>query len=83
MPKIPGKIYLDAGTREYADFIDRPLMRSRYFIAMYVACIGCCTAKGYHPLRDVLYVEEQWARHREAAGATTPRCLAFLIPRHL
>lgn len=83
VPKIPGKIYLDAGTREYADFIDRPLIRSRYFYRDVRRLYRMLHRKGYHPLRDVLYVEEQWARHREAAWARRlPAALHFLIPRH-
>jgi predicted alpha/beta superfamily hydrolase len=83
-PKIPGKIYLDAGTREYADFIDRPLMRSRYFYRDVRRLYRMLHRQGYRPMREVLYVEEQWARHREAAWARRlPAALHFLIPKQI
>jgi predicted alpha/beta superfamily hydrolase len=81
-PKLPGKIYLDAGTREFADFVDKPVLRSRIFYQNVRRLYRTLHRKGYRPMRDVLYVQEQWARHREAAWARRlPVALRFLIPK--
>lgn len=81
-PKLRGKIYLDAGTREYADFVDAPVTRSRYFYRNVRRLYRMLHRKGYRPMRDVLYVEEQWAKHREAAWARRlPAAMRFLIPK--
>lgn len=76
-----GKIYLDAGTREYADFDRRPVKQSRDYYAGVRGLYRLLYRKGYHPHRTLLYVEEKWARHREAAWARRlPNAFRFLIP---
>jgi hypothetical protein len=36
--------------------------------------------KGYRPRRDLLYVEEKWANHEEAAWARRlPQAIRFLL----
>jgi predicted alpha/beta superfamily hydrolase len=75
-----GKIYLDAGTREYNDFDYKPVKRSRDYYAGVRGLYRMLYAKGYHPHRTILYVEEKWARHREAAWARRlPHAFRFLL----
>lgn len=75
-----GRIYLDAGTDEYADF-DQPGARSESYYRGVRALYRLLYNKGYHPNRTIKYVEEQYARHREAAWARRlPDALRFLLP---
>ena len=63
-PFVPGRIYLDNGTRENsAARMERLLVE-----------------KGYEPGRDLLYVVEEGARHTETAWAgRLPNALRFLL----
>jgi predicted alpha/beta superfamily hydrolase len=63
-PFVPGRIYLDNGTRE---------MSARKMNALLVE-------KGYSPSSDLLYVVEEEAEHNEAAWARRlPDALRFLL----
>jgi len=70
-PLNAGRLYLDAGTREYGgDSIWSVLpFRSRRYYASVRRMYRLLVKKGYRPKRDVLYVEEKNAGHNEAAWA--------------
>jgi predicted alpha/beta superfamily hydrolase len=70
-PHNAGRLYLDAGTREYGgDSIWSILpFRSRRYYASVRRMYRLLVKKGYRPKRDVLYVEEKNAGHNEAAWA--------------
>jgi predicted alpha/beta superfamily hydrolase len=79
----PGRIYLDAGTREIsgspADYhVWRA--RSRNYYAKVRRLKRILVRKGYRPTHDLLHFEERDARHQEAAWARRlPRAFAFLL----
>lgn len=78
---VPGRLYMDVGTREYADFAADGVIRSRGYYASVRRMYRELYRKGYDPRRNLLYVEEKWAQHREAAwAARLPAALRFLIP---
>ncbi len=80
-PYAPGRLYVDVGTREYADFRIDPVMRSRGYYASVRRMYRSLYRKGYRPQRDLLYVEEKWGQHQEAAWARRlPAALRFLLP---
>jgi predicted alpha/beta superfamily hydrolase len=70
-PFNPGRLYLDAGTREYGgDSIWSMLpFRSRRYYASVRRMYRLLVRKGYRPRRNVLYIEEKNAAHNEAAWA--------------
>jgi predicted alpha/beta superfamily hydrolase len=70
-PLHTGRLYLDAGTREYGgDSIWSILpFRSRRYYASVRRMYRLLAKKGYRPRVDVLYVEEKNAGHNEAAWA--------------
>jgi predicted alpha/beta superfamily hydrolase len=70
-PPNTGRLYLDAGTREYGgDSIWSILpFRSRRYYASVRRMYRLLVKKGYRPRRDVLYVEDKNAGHNEAAWA--------------
>jgi len=77
----PGKIYMDAGTREYGD---GGWLSKRYHSRRYYAGVRrmqrLLAKKGYRPQRDLLYVQEKWARHEEGAWARRfPKAIRFLL----
>ncbi len=68
----PGRLYLDAGTREHggdSKFWITMLIQSRRYYASVRRMQRLLVKKGYRPRRDLLYVEEKWARHEEKAWA--------------
>lgn len=70
-PFVPGKIYLDIGTREGK----RALTDARQLQKLLIA-------KGYRLGRDLLYVEEKGAEHSESAWARRLRkTIPFLLRR--
>ncbi len=84
----PGKIYLDAGTREYGEeYSGGRLHRaaaSRRYYASVRRMKGVLIRKGYRPLRDILHVEEKWAGHSESSWARRlPPALRFLLTESL
>lgn len=79
---VPGKIYLDAGTREYGgDSNDEEaLRRSRRYYAGVRRMKRILVRKGYRPIRELYMVEEKWAGHHEPAWARRlPDALRFLL----
>ncbi|HSH02143.1 MAG TPA: alpha/beta hydrolase-fold protein [Anaerolineae bacterium] len=79
-----GRIYLDAGSREMGGSrIDtRRRANSRRYYARVRRLHRKLYKKGYFPRRQLLYVEQKWAHHTEAAWAyRLPDALRFLIPQ--
>ncbi len=79
---LPGRIYLDAGTRELGGsgvhLVKR--VQSRNYYAGVRRLKRMLINKGYRPVRDIRYVEEKWATHSEAAWARRlPDALRFFI----
>ncbi len=70
-PLNNGRLYLDAGTREYGGESIWSVLpfRSRRYYASVRRMYRLLVKKGYRPKRDVLYVEEKNAGHNEAAWA--------------
>lgn len=79
----PGRIYLDAGTRELGDgqgLWNASRDRSRRYYASVRRMQRLLVKKGYQIRRDLLYVEEKWARHEEGAWARRlPKAIRFLL----
>lgn len=78
----PGRIYLDAGTREYGDgwLVER--FKSRRYCASVRRMNRLLYKKGYHPRRDLLYVEDKYAKHEESAWARRlPQAIQFLLKK--
>lgn len=69
----PGKIYLDAGTREYGESANSGRLHraaaSRRYYASVRRLKGMLVKKGYRPFRDIMHVEEKWAEHSESSWA--------------
>lgn len=82
-PVNPGKIYMDAGTREHGGRQGNKtalLAHSRRYYAGVRRMQRLLYKKGYRPQRDLLYVEEKWAGHEEGAWARRlPRAIRFLL----
>lgn len=84
----PGKIYLDAGTREYGENhgggrLHRAAASRRYYASVR-RLKGMLVRKGYRPLRDIMHVEEKWAGHSESSWARRlPPALRFLLTEAL
>ncbi len=79
---LPARIYLDAGTREMGGSRLNLLKRvqSRHYYAGVRRMRRILVKKGYRPVRDIMYVEEKWANHHEAAWARRlPDALRFFI----
>ena len=83
----PGKIYLDAGTRELGEQPSGRLHRataSRRYYASVRRMKAILVRKGYRPLRDLLHVEEKWAGHSESSwGRRLAPALRFLLSEAL
>ncbi|MBK6709364.1 MAG: alpha/beta hydrolase [Chloroflexi bacterium] len=79
----PGRLYLDAGTREYGDAnheTTRPRTQSRRYYASVRRLKRILVNKGYRPQRDLLHVEEKWAAHNEAAWERRlPSAIEFFL----
>ena len=82
VPYHPGRIYLDAGTREYTGFrADRFLhAASRQYYGRVRRLKRILVQKGYRPIHQLLHVEEKEARHEEAAWARRlERAICFFL----
>lgn len=83
VPFHPGKIYLDAGTRELGGSWPQAVAlraRSRHYYGRVRRMKRILAQKGYRPIRDMLHVEEKWAWHRELAWAgRLPGALRFFL----
>jgi len=86
----PGRLYLDAGTREYGDAnheTNKPRADSRRYYASVRRLKRILVNKGYRPQRDLLHIEEKWAAHNEAAWERRlPLAIEFFLrpadPQH-
>lgn len=83
-PLNPGKIYLDAGTREYGGLTPKDAkQRSRRYYARVRRLKRILVQKGYRPVRQLLHVEEKFAGHNEPAWSRRlPIALRFLLLDH-
>jgi predicted alpha/beta superfamily hydrolase len=88
-PYRPGKIYLDAGTRELGEqpatsgLLHRAAASRRYY-ANVRRMKGLLVKKGYRPLRDIFHVEERHAGHNESSwGRRLAPALRFLLSEAL
>jgi predicted alpha/beta superfamily hydrolase len=83
----PGKLYLDAGTRELGEQPSGRLHRataSRRYYASVRRMKAILVRQGYRPLRDLLHVEEKWAGHSESSwGRRLAPALRFLLSEAL
>ena len=79
---VPGRIYIDAGTREYGEsrhWTSIP-WRSRRYYAGVRRMNRLLAKKGYRPRHDLLYIEEKWANHEEAAWRRRlPLAIRFML----
>ena len=79
----PGKIYLDAGTRELGGAWPNHLIqlsKSRRYYGGVRRMKRLLVQKGYRPVHDLLHVEEKYAHHNEAAWARRlPTALRFFL----
>lgn len=85
---VPGKLYLDTGTREMGEDANSGRLHraaaSRRYYASVRRMKGILIRKGYRPMRDLLHVEEKWALHNEAFWARRlPPALRFLLSEAL
>jgi predicted alpha/beta superfamily hydrolase len=82
-PFHPGRIYLDAGTRELSDPRNEYppwRARSRSYYASVRRLKRILVRKGYRLFQDIWHVEEKWAGHQESAwGRRLAPALRFLI----
>lgn len=80
----PGRIYLDAGTRELGEDLHNGLPHratsSRQYYASVRRMKRILIRKGYRPTVDILHVEEKWAGHSESSWARRfPAAIRFLL----
>lgn len=83
-PFAPGRIYLDAGTRELGEDLHNGLPHratsSRRYYASVRRMKRILIRKGYRPTVDLLHVEEKWADHGESSWARRlPEAIRFLL----
>jgi predicted alpha/beta superfamily hydrolase len=81
-PLAPGRLYLDAGTRELSSRSDHLLfhVRSRRYYGSVRRMYRRLVQKGYRPIHQVRYVEEKLAHHEEAAWSRRlPGAFRFLL----
>ena len=79
---LPGRIYLDAGTREMGGSrwsLDKRIQSRRYYASVR-RMKRMLVQKGYRPRRDIMHVEEKWAIHNEDAWARRlPGAIRFFL----
>lgn len=81
---VPGRIYLDAGTRELGEDLHHGLSHratsSRRYYSSVRTMKRILIRKGYRPTVDLLHVEEKWAGHSESSWARRlPNAIRFLL----
>ncbi|MEZ4518887.1 MAG: alpha/beta hydrolase-fold protein [Chloroflexota bacterium] len=81
---VPGRIYLDAGTRELGEDLHNGLPHratsSRKYYAGVRRMKRILIRKGFRPTIDLLHVEEKWAGHGESSWARRlPDAIRFLL----
>ena len=85
---IPGKLYLDAGTRELGEQptggrLHRATASRRYYASVR-RMKALLVRQGYRPMRDLMHVEEKWADHGESSwGRRLAPALRFLLSEAL
>ena len=84
----PGKLYIDAGTRELGESQQSSRLHrataSRRYYASVRRMKRLLVRKGYRPLRDLMHVEEKWAGHSESSwGRRLAPALRFLLTESL
>jgi predicted alpha/beta superfamily hydrolase len=84
----PGKLYIDAGTRELGESQQSSRLHrataSRRYYASVRRMKRLLVRKGYRPLRDLMHVEEKWAGHSESSwGRRLAPALRFLLTEAL
>ncbi|GAB4264001.1 MAG: hypothetical protein Kow0080_02790 [Candidatus Promineifilaceae bacterium] len=77
----PGKIYLDAGTRELGDsWQNTLLMKSRRYYGRVRRLKRILVYKGYRPIHELLHMEGKNHRHQEWAWALRlPNAIRFFL----
>lgn len=80
----PGRIYLDAGTRELGEDLHNGLPHratsSRQYYASVRRMKRILIRKGFRPTVDLMHVEEKWAGHSESSWARRlPDAIRFLL----
>lgn len=83
-PFQPGRIYLDAGTRELGEDLRQGMSHratsSRQYYASVRKMKRLLVRKGFRPVRDLLHVEEKWASHSESSwGRRLPGAIRFFL----
>ncbi len=81
---VPGRIYLDAGTRELGedlrDGLPHRATSSRRYYASVRRMKRILIRKGFRPTVDLMHVEEKWAGHSESSWARRlPDAIRFLL----
>ena len=81
---VPGRIYLDAGTRELGEDLHNGLPHratsSRQYYAGVRRMKRILIRKGFRPTVDLMHVEEKWAGHSETSWARRlPDAIRFLL----
>ena len=81
-PYVPGRIYIDVGTREYGGSVaeKEARTRSRRYYGQIRRMKRILVQKGYRLRSELLVVEDKWAAHHEPAWARRlPDALRFLL----
>ncbi|MBN1484861.1 MAG: alpha/beta hydrolase [Chloroflexia bacterium] len=80
---VPGRIYVDVGTREGYNMVRWPWGKKRFsqqYLRDVREMVELLRGKGYRLGEDLLYVEEEGAVHHESAwAARLPGALRFLL----
>ena len=79
---VPGRIYIDVGTREYGGSVTEKgaRARSRRYYGQIRRMKRVLVQKGYRLHAELLVVEDKWAAHHEPAWARRlPDALRFLL----
>jgi predicted alpha/beta superfamily hydrolase len=63
----PSKIYLDVGTKEYADFGENGKTRSEKYVKRMRVLRDALVKKGYKEGESLMYIEEVGGKHAESA----------------
>ena len=81
-PYVDGRIYLDVGTREHSQkgiWLANVAYSRRYYASVR-RMHRILVKKGYRPKSNILYVEENFARHEEDAWARRlPGLIRFFL----
>ncbi len=84
-PFVPGRIYIDVGTREGdepEDELVEPSTLSQRYQAAVQRMVRLLVQKGYRDGEDLLFVEEEGYHHELAWARRLPGALRFLLGPH-